>query len=174
MKQELLEIVRSLEFDEIEDVLKGKMEQSQINLFLKEEAKRRCQITVDEIQQQLNYLLNTELTVEEIISDVLCVLEGADLAIDIQNPFILLEEVDGEVQGMYPYFCEGNSRRYCGGLIGITIQIEDINENLESGEYGYSCNCDEEDIVIQVADINIYYVSQEEYCNTLKNAGGKI
>lgn len=49
MKQELLELVSSLEFDEIEDVLKEKgVTNDDIRLFLQEEATRRCKVTIDE------------------------------------------------------------------------------------------------------------------------------
>lgn len=59
MQKELLEITSSLEFDELENVLKEQAYTSEaIRLFLQEEAKRRCQVAVDEVQRQLDYLIS--------------------------------------------------------------------------------------------------------------------
>lgn len=157
MQQELLELVSSLEFDEIEDVLKEKgVTNDDIRLFLQEEATRRCKVTIDEAQQQLNYLLNMELSVEEMMSDVLSVLEGTDLAIDIQNPFSTLEEIDNQIEGLYSCCYESGEEEYCGGLVGIAIEFEAINDSLDE-EDGDVYECDEEVEEVVITDVNVYY-----------------
>lgn len=161
MKQELLELVSNLEFDEIEDVLKEKgVTNDDIRLFLQEEATRRCKVTIDEAQQQLNYLLNMELSVEEMMSDVLSVLEGTDLAIDIQNPFSTLEEIDDQIEGLYPCCYESGEEEYCGGLVGIAIEFEAINDSLDE-EAGDVYEWDEEVEEVVITDVNVYYSSSQ-------------
>lgn len=158
MNKEMLEMVKELEFDEIRQALEMEIGSEQMKLLLQKEAERRCKVTVEQVQQQLSYLVNTELTIEEAVSDVLNVLEGADLGIDIQNAFTALEEIDGQIEGLYPCCYESSEGDYCGGLVGIVIELEIINE--ESTEEDEDvCEWGEETEELVITDVNVYYSS---------------
>lgn len=161
MNKELIEMVNELEFDEIEQVLKMEIEAGQIAVILQEEAERRCKMTVEQVQQQLSYLVNTELTMDEVLSDVLNVLEGTDLGIDIQNPFNILEEIDGQIQGIYPCCYQSGQDEYCGGLIGIVIEFEP-SENGVDEEDNDVYEWDEEVEEIVITDVNVYYSNAQK------------
>lgn len=154
-------MVNELEFDEIEQVLKMEIEAGQIAVILQEEAERRCKMTVEQVQQQLSYLVNTELTMDEVLSDVLNVLEGTDLGIDIQNPFNILEEIDGQIQGIYPCCYQSGQDEYCGGLIGIVIEFEP-SENGVDEEDNDVYEWDEEVEEIVITDVNVYYSNAQK------------
>lgn len=162
MNKELIEMVNELEFDEIEQVLKMEIEPGQMAVILQEEAERRCKITVAQVQQQLSYLVNTELTMDEVLSDVLNVLESTDLGIDIQNPFSILEEIDGQIQGLYPCSYQTGEEEYCGGLIGIVIEFEP-RENGGDEEDNDVYEWDEEVEEIVITDMSVYYSNAQKF-----------
>lgn len=161
MNKELIEMVNELEFDEIEQVLKMEIELGQIAVILQEEAERRCKSRIEQVQQQLSYLVNTELTMDEVLSDVLNVLEGTDLGIDTQNPFSILEEIDGQIQGLYPCGYQVGEEEYCGGLIGIVVEFEPSENGLDEEDNNvFESNEEVEEIVI--TDVNVYYSNAQK------------
>lgn len=169
MDKEILEIMRVLEFEEIKEVLEKDLDAELVPTILQNEAERRCRIVVEEVQQQLNYLVNTVLSTEEILADVLSVLEGADTGIDVQTPFAILEQIGDEIQGIYPYWCYSANRGYCGGLIGIYIHLEtygDESKN-ESDEYEYEYDKEEKEMV--VVDVNAYYINAKGYYDVFES-----
>lgn len=157
----MMEIVNELEFDEIRQALEMEVEPEQMAVLLQKEAERRCKITIEQVQQQLSYLVNTELTIDEVLSDVLNVLEGTDLAIDIQNPFRILEELDGQIQGLYPCWYQSKDEHYCGGLIGIAIEFVPSNDGLEEENDVYEGDEVTEEIVI--TDVHVSYSSPQNH-----------